>query len=241
MGYFSETRKSNYVKQESIKNLDDIIGCVVHDFSNVLTTISSISQISLMEEDRETIDDNLRTIDNLVKDCKSSLDKIMDTVDGDGSIEKNYYPFDDLIRDGLEVCRHKINTIYVMEDKEIDVFEELNSKEILHCNEYDIKHLVMNLVFNGIDSIEKDKGEVIVKTYNDTDNIVLEVIDNGVGIDDITREKLFEPYYTTKGNDGTGLGLSIVQDTILKHNGSLEIESECGKGSRFIVKIPKEQ
>lgn len=241
MGYFSEIKKNNYIKEECIKNLDDIIGCIVHDFSNVLTTISSIAQISLREDDRSVIDQNLKQIDYLVRDCKSSLEKIMDTVDGDSNVEKNYYVFDDLIRDGLEICKHKINTIYVTKEKKIDIVEELDSKEILYCNAYDIKHLLMNLVFNGIESIESSHGRVMVKTYNEGDNIVLEVEDNGSGIDDKSYEKLFEPYYTTKGEDGTGLGLSIVQDTLFRQGATLEIETECGQGSRFIVRMPKKQ
>ncbi|MBT7469660.1 MAG: hypothetical protein HN692_04555, partial [Candidatus Cloacimonetes bacterium] len=67
--------------------------------------------------------------------------------------------------------------------------------------------------------------------------IILEIIDNGVGIEIDKLSNVFEPFYTTKEN-GTGLGLSLVYQIMEAHNGKIEVESEIGKGSKFTMIFP---
>ena len=73
----------------------------------------------------------------------------------------------------------------------------------------------------------------------DAEWLCVAIIDNGTGMDETTKKKLFEPFFTTKDvGEGTGLGLSIAYNTIIKHNGTIEINSELGKGTEFIIKLP---
>jgi signal transduction histidine kinase len=68
--------------------------------------------------------------------------------------------------------------------------------------------------------------------------MVIEVSDNGIGMDRETREKIFSLFFSSKGLKGTGLGLFISNKIVDKHGGSIEVESEVGKGTKFIVRIP---
>jgi two-component system NtrC family sensor kinase len=70
------------------------------------------------------------------------------------------------------------------------------------------------------------------------DAVILEVSDTGMGIPKEIQSKLFEPFFTTKeAGNGTGLGLSLVYEIVKKHDGTIEIESEVGKGTKFVVKM----
>jgi signal transduction histidine kinase len=68
--------------------------------------------------------------------------------------------------------------------------------------------------------------------------VVFEIIDNGCGMDEEIRKKLFAQFFSTKGSRGTGLGLLVTQKTIHEHGGSIDVESELGRGTKFIIKLP---
>ena len=100
-----------------------------------------------------------------------------------------------------------------------------------------IKTAFLNLVFNAIDAMETGKGVLTVQTLSKADTCIVVIADNGVGMDEETMAKVFEPYYTTKTHKGSGLGLAQTQNIILNHDGNIEVESKLGEGTRFIVTL----
>ncbi len=97
-----------------------------------------------------------------------------------------------------------------------------------------------NLLVNAAQSLNSDRGEVRIKTYQDDDSIYVEVIDNGAGIDPEIVNRIFDPFFTTKAvGEGTGLGLSISFGIIERHNGKIEVRSNVGGGTCFKVHLPK--
>jgi signal transduction histidine kinase len=88
--------------------------------------------------------------------------------------------------------------------------------------------------FNGAEG-----GVLSITTYFDDQYLYVKIGDNGIGMDENTKKRLFEPFFTTKDvGEGTGLGLSISYNTINKHNGRIEVNSELGKGTDFILILP---
>ena len=96
----------------------------------------------------------------------------------------------------------------------------------------------MNLVENAV-SATPDGGSVkiCITADNKADQLVLEVCDTGVGIDASDRSRLFEPYFSRR-KGGTGLGLAIVNSIISDHNGTITVEENRPKGTRFIIRLP---
>lgn len=100
---------------------------------------------------------------------------------------------------------------------------------------------ILNLVTNALEAFPKDvrEGEVKVRTSMDAEgSIYLEVADTGKGMASDVLEKIFHPFFSSKGARGTGLGLAITQRIIADHGGSIDVRSELRKGSTFIVRIP---
>jgi signal transduction histidine kinase len=98
----------------------------------------------------------------------------------------------------------------------------------------------MNTLSNAIDAIEEN-GKITIRTYKDAknSNVCISIRDTGRGIPEHVKERIFEPFYTTKDvGKGTGLGLSISYGIIKKHQGNIEVNSEVGKGSEFIITLP---
>ena len=103
-----------------------------------------------------------------------------------------------------------------------------------------IQQCLMNLVFNAMDSMP-DGGKMTLTGGRDTgeDNVWISLADTGHGIDEQHLSKIFEPFYSTKGDGkGVGLGLSMVFGIIREHNGRIDVESEPGRGTVFKITLP---
>jgi PAS domain S-box-containing protein len=99
-----------------------------------------------------------------------------------------------------------------------------------------------NLVSNGIDavtSLGQAGGRVVVRTRDEGDELIFEVTDNGCGIDQEVKAKVFTTFFTTKGGKGTGLGLLTTRKIVQEHGGKMEIESSPGQGSTFRIRLSR--
>lgn len=100
-----------------------------------------------------------------------------------------------------------------------------------------IKQAVLNLMINAVQAMPQG-GELILRlSLARGDQAMLEVIDTGMGMDAECRQRIFDPFYTTKGR-GAGLGLPTTKRIILEHHGAIRVDSEPGKGTRFTVTLP---
>ena len=98
--------------------------------------------------------------------------------------------------------------------------------------------MISNLVINAIQAFT-EKGEVIVKTKTNSTSIYIDITDNGPGIAKENIEKIFRPFYSSKGfGKGTGLGLSIVKRICRRTQRSINVRSQTGKGTTFTISLP---
>jgi signal transduction histidine kinase len=120
------------------------------------------------------------------------------------------------------------------------VVKNLGDIPRVRCRLGQINQVFMNLLLNAVQAIE-DSGEIRVATTREGDDVVVTVSDTGRGMPPEVRSRVFEPFFTTKEvGQGTGLGLSISYDIVRKHGGSLEVESEVGLGTTFVMRLPIE-
>lgn len=108
----------------------------------------------------------------------------------------------------------------------------------------ELREALTNLIFNAVDAIvEKGEpeGRITIRTGTERSFAFLEVIDTGIGMDEETKHRCLEPFFTTKGDKGSGLGLMMVYGTIQRHEGRIEIESELGKGTTFRLLFPMKE
>jgi len=105
------------------------------------------------------------------------------------------------------------------------------------ADEAQLRFALRNLLHNAAEAIERD-GEINIELGYDPGNVIISVIDNGPGIPEEIRERIFEPYFTTKTR-GTGMGVVTVQRVVEDHGGRILVNSEPGKGSEFTLVIPR--
>jgi signal transduction histidine kinase len=121
----------------------------------------------------------------------------------------------------------------------IELIAELSDLPGVTCCPSKINQVILNLVANAIDACSTG-GKVIVRSRPGTQGAEIEVADTGSGIPPEIREKIFDPFFTTKPQgQGTGLGLSISHGIIGDHGGSISVDSTPGKGTTFVVRLPR--
>jgi signal transduction histidine kinase len=106
-----------------------------------------------------------------------------------------------------------------------------------------VRRMLNNLIWNALEACMNDKKKkrhfVSIKTdVYDNDHFMIEIADNGIGMDQNTQRNIFEEFFSTKGSGGTGLGLAVVEKVINKHGGRIEVESKPAKGTKFTIIFP---
>ncbi len=119
-----------------------------------------------------------------------------------------------------------------------DIKKEYSSLPLIKCNPGELKQVFTNLLVNAAQAIP-EKGFIKIKTFAEDKNAIIEISDNGSGIAIEHLNKIFDPFFTTKAvGKGTGLGLWISKTIIQKHKGTLTVESEVNKGTKFRITLP---
>jgi len=120
----------------------------------------------------------------------------------------------------------------------ITVTLDLHGPEVIECYPGPLNSAILNLVTNAIDAIA-DSGHIVIRTAAVHDWFRLSIADDGAGIPDELKERIIEPFFTTKPvGKGTGLGLSITYSIVKRHGGQLEIESVVGSGTTMTLAFP---
>ncbi len=255
---FSDVKISlDKVRQTIIKNNNDLeaaslsnarlaeLGIVsagiAHEINNPVTIINSYA--GLVQKNNlakklttEQIEKSMSII------IKSSM-RISEIIDGlktfarDGSKDKfENISVNEIRTELLSFCESTIVK------KGIDIKFEIDGDDIIiFCRPVQISQVLLNLINNAVDAIENlNEKWILVRFYkNDIEEVVCTVTDSGSGIPGSAREKLFQPFFTTKdAGKGTGLGLSIAKDIIQQHNGNLTL-NEDSQRTEFIIKFPK--
>src|SRR4029079_14967620 len=137
-----------------------------------------------------------------------------------------------LLRDAIEITRTRWENEARAGGQNIDVTLSAGDESFALGNASELREVFVNLIVNAVDAMPEG-GSLKICCVRSGDRLPLRFADTGTGMKDDVREKIFEPFYTTKGVHGTGLGLAVSYGIIERHNGLITVESELGKGTTF--------
>lgn len=212
---------------------------LIKKYDEAIQSFSKTEKIDELEVYKATIDYNylINEIENLLDGMDEGAKRTADIVKG----LRNFSRMDEGVKKLTDINAGIESTLVMLKNEikgRIDV--ELNLGDIpkIMCYSGKINQVFLNLLSNAKDAI-KDKGKIIIKTYNDNDYVYISIKDNGIGIKEEIKNKIFEPFYTTKEvGKGTGLGLSITYGIIQDHKGKIEVFSKEGEGTEFLISLP---
>jgi len=148
----------------------------------------------------------------------------------------------------IELKKTKVDLNYIIKEaldelppdtlSEIEVREELGELPNILGDTERLKQVIVNLIKNATEAMEEVKSKKLkVKSEKEGDFVRVSISDNGPGIEKENLARIFDPFYTVKAK-GIGLGLSVCLRFVEEHSGKLEVESEVGVGTRFVVSLP---
>ena len=109
----------------------------------------------------------------------------------------------------------------------------------VHIDAHLMYQVLNNLIKNSLEAMT-GPGKIRIEGSSDTEFLVIKIEDTGPGMGRAVLRRIFDPFFTTKGRKGTGLGLSVVKTVVEAHSGSVECETDPGKGTRFTLRLPQE-
>ncbi|OAG26989.1 ATP-binding protein [Thermodesulfatator autotrophicus] len=230
-----KARKAQLIQSEKLASLGTLLFGVAHELNNPLSNASSSCQILM--EDIDNIDKN--EIKNFIKQIDHEIWRARDIILALLEFSR-YKQFDlsewnlyNLIQEVLFILKSKIK------QKNIKVDIRVDKKLKIYADKQTFQQALINLISNSIDAIENN-GQILIKACYDPNRhgIFIAIEDNGCGIPLSILDKIFDPFFTTKGVKGIGLGLYLVNEIVSRHGGTIEVESEQGKGTIFYLFFP---
>ena len=234
-------------RAEQLASLTTLAAGVAHEIKNPLGSISIYVQL-IDKIIKKNIDNDcqcykdFKEYSDIIKEEISRLEETINSfLFSVRKLELNIEDvnINELILSTVSFLKYEIEKNNVVIDIKFD-----RDNLILKLDEKYIKQSLINIIQNAIDAMKDNaddkKKEIYIKLKTLDNYAVISIKDTGTGMKEETLNKIFEPYFTTKRH-GTGLGLTNVVRIIEAHNGNVTIESEYGKGSEFIIKLPLQQ
>lgn len=224
-------------QSDKLRAVGELAAGVAHNLNNALTVIQGRAQLLLMRSKDEESAKSLEVITRAVSDSSQTLRRMLDFARRDTA--KEFAPVDvaELIASSVEIARPKWQNQSASRNGSITVNVENQGALYVHGDAAELREVVLNMIFNAVDAMPQG-GTIETGTRAEIDGVCFWVADTGCGMSPETVARIFEPFYTTKGERGTGLGLSASHGIIARHNGQIMVVSEPGEGTRFEVRLP---
>ncbi len=206
---------------------------VAHEIGNPLASISSLVQELQTEDLSSFTKESLTTINQHVHRIARIVRNLGDFA--------RLYPRQKVATDLKDILENTLNLVrYDKNFRKIEIHSNVQDTPPLKIDPDQIQQVFLNLILNARDAMP-DGGSLDISVTQSNGNVLMRFADTGHGIDAEVRDKVFDPFFSTKGpTKGTGLGLSICYSIIKDHGGTIEIDSEKDKGTRFTIKMPVE-
>ena len=246
-----EELQQKLARSQKMESLGLLAGGVAHDLNNVLTGFVSYPELLLMELPAESpLREPIRTIQDSGQKAAAIVQDLL-TLARRGVNHTTVLNLNEIIAGYVSSPEHRrLTDNFPL----VHVKMHLNG-DLLHVkgSEVHLRKTVMNLIYNAYEAQPKG-GRVTVKTYNcyvdkpllgydnveEGDYALLEIRDQGIGIDPEDLNRIFEPFYSRKsmGRSGTGLGMAVVWGTVQDHGGYIDVQSRVGQGTVFKIYFP---
>lgn len=239
--------QAKYYHAEKMATIGLLAAGVAHEINNPLAAISGFTQglkrrlpkLEQMVADEALKEDYREYLDVIQKECQRCRDIVRSLLTFSPRQHTEFCRVDlnSLVDNVMRLLQHRMKQ-YPPETIRLALDTGL---PVIRGNPPELEQVILNLVLNALDAVGSETGEITPRTRSKSRNrVVLEVVDNGRGIDADHMQKLFEPFFTTKPlGQGIGIGLSTCYTIIQAHGGEIAVDSAPGKGAVFTVILPQ--
>jgi len=229
--------ENRLIQAAKLAAVGEMAAGIAHELNNPLTSVTGFAELVL--EDMPEGSESRKDLETVMREALRARDvvrRLLDFARQSESIRARA-SLNEVVEDVVALSRHLIHMSGI--ELKIDLEKDL-PWVLIDSNQ--MKQVLINLVHNALQAMP-DGGEMEIKTSNSSRSnrawVIVSVQDTGVGIPQLEQARIFEPFYTTKGNQGgTGLGLSVTYGIITDHGGQIDVVSQPGAGAKFTVWLP---
>jgi PAS domain S-box-containing protein len=229
-------REMKMIMTERLASLGQMASGIAHEINNPLSSVMMCAEMLLMQVAKDRYDHAqferyLKTIDEEVQRCRDITTSMLSFA-RQTSMEKQDVDLQLLLDKTVDLVGFQGRL------KNVQVVKRYGPKVLVKGSEGELRQVMLVLVVNALDAM-KNKGTLTIATERTDEMCRVHVGDSGPGIPEEVRQKIFQPFFTTKTDSGgTGLGLAIAHRIMTNHQGSIEVSSEPGAGATFVVSLP---
>ena len=229
--------REHAARADKLRALGQLASGVAHDFNNSLAAILGRAQLVLRRIQDEELIRSLGIIVTAAEDAAATVRRIQTFARKSLATELELLDMADLLRDAIEITRTRWQNEARAAGINMDVTLNAEDRMYVRGSASELREVFVNLIVNAVDAMPQG-GSLTICCQNKGDQLRLRFADTGKGMTDEVRERIFEPFYTTKGAHGTGLGLAVSYGIIERHEGAISVESKVGEGTTFYIDLP---
>ncbi|MGI9069418.1 MAG: PAS domain S-box protein [Pyrinomonadaceae bacterium] len=224
-------------RADKLRALGQLASGVAHDFNNSLAAILGRAQLLRRQISDEALVRNLDIIQTAAEDAAATVRRIQTFARKSPAKEFEILAVASLLNDAIEITRTRWQNEARLRGLEYEVTLEAESEQHTFGSASELREVFVNLIVNAVDAMPTG-GKLSVSIKRNADRLRLQFADTGSGMPEDVRQKIFDPFFSTKGAQGTGLGLSVSYSIIERHEGSISVASEPGSGTVFTIDLP---
>jgi PAS domain S-box-containing protein len=224
-------------RADKLRALGQLASGVAHDFNNSLAAILGRAQLLRRQVNDPALVRNLDIIQTAAEDAAATVRRIQTFARKSQVKEFELLDVASLLNDAIEITRTRWENEARLRGLEYKVRLEAEAGHNTYGSASELREVFVNLIVNAVDAMPRG-GQLLIQCHRQNDRLQLQFSDNGMGMPDDVRQKIFEPFFSTKGAHGTGLGLSVSYSIIERHEGSISVLSQPGLGTTFTIDLP---
>ena len=226
------------VRGETLRALGEVASGAAHHLNNLLAVVLARVQLVLAAPgEASMVDRSLQVVQRAAMDAAEVVRRLQQFARAQPSEDRQLVDLRSVVAEVLEMTRVRWSDEAQARGIKVDVTCETAAVAPIVGNAPALREVVTNLVLNAVDALPGG-GRIVVRTFQEGSYARLTVADTGVGMAEDVRQRVLEPFFTTKGPRGTGLGLSVSYGIMKSHGGDLEIESSPGQGTTVGLRLP---
>ena len=226
-------------QSEKLTALGQLAGGIAHDFNNLLQAILGYAQLMKQSlHDSQFVSRSLNVVEAAAVDGAETVRRIQQFARLRPDGPPVGVDINQSVHDAVAMIRPRLEEKIARDNRPLDLRLDLGTIETINGRPAALTELMTNLLLNALDAMP-DGGTLTVTTRGEPGrHVVLTVTDTGIGMSEAVRRRIFEPFFSTKGEGGSGLGLSMVYAIVRRHGGDIRVESEPGRGAMFTLTFP---
>nr|MBA3515486.1 response regulator [Pyrinomonadaceae bacterium] len=231
-----EHEREQKAHAEKMAALGELSFGVAHNVNNTLTGILGRAQLLRRTVDPAKMAAGIDLIIKSADDGAQIIRRIQDFARKAPSREFEPVSVADLLKDVSEMTRARWESRPASTAINFVLFAD--SQVSVMGDPVELREVLVNIIYNAVDAMPTG-GEIRLGAQEVDDRIILKITDTGMGMKPEVKSRLFDPFFTTKGKAGTGMGLAVSFGIIRRHDGSIEVKSQPGRGTTFLITLPK--